>query len=310
MRTPRVLFLGTRCGASAEALAPLATAGFDIRIVVPGSPGQPTGSRGQVPDQDSGDPLSAMAARAGFPVSVTPSIRDADRWAALVGSGIDLLVTACFPWRVPSGLVEMATYGGVNVHPSLLPVGRGPAPVFWTIRRGERRTGVTIHALTHVFDAGPILARAEVPTPTDPPLPLDELERSLFRLGGEMLPGVLRDLVAGTARPEPQDDAEATDSPVPGPGDYLIPTTLPAAWAYRFTRSVRGSGPTKVLIGTTGEVVSVADAVGFDPAGSGTPPVVWRDATVTVRFLDGTVTFTLDGPREPCSGLDGATIAS
>lgn len=329
-RTPRVLFLGTRCTNSAGVLASLVGAGFEVRVVVPGPPGQSTAIDVAEPHREPGsderrvppepvidasrplrrplvnagdDPLSTVAAGAGFPINAAPTIRRPDRWASLVGDGVDLIVTACFPWRVPAGLVALAPLGGVNVHPSLLPLGRGPHPVFWTVRRGERMTGVTIHLLTETFDAGPILAKAMIPTPTDPPLAIDDLERRLFRLGGEMLPGVLRDLAAGTAMPEPQDHTRATDAPTPGPADYLVPTTLPAAWAYRFTRAVRGTGPTTVLIGATGEAVPVTDALALGPADLATAPVVRRGATVIVRFLDGTMTFATaptGGPSPEC----------
>ncbi|MDQ3513051.1 MAG: hypothetical protein M3462_05205 [Chloroflexota bacterium] len=285
---PRVLFFGTRCAASAEVLDPLAGAGFDVRVVVPG-PG------GHIPASAATDPLSAVAARAGFPMVATPSIRHANAWAALAGPGVDLLVTACFPWRVPTGLIASASRGAVNVHPSLLPLNRGPHPVFWTVRRGERTTGVTIHLLTDTFDAGPILARQANPVPTDPPLPIADLERLLFRMGGGLLPGVLRDLLAGTARPEPQDDHEATSAPVPGQDDYLVSTGLPAAWAYQFVRAVRGTGPATVVVGATGETVAVADALALGPPDPGAAPIVRRGATVTIRFLDGTVTFAV-GP--------------
>jgi len=47
----------------------------------------------------------------------------------------------------------------VNVHPSLLPDGRGPAPVQWILSTHPDAAGVTIHKLTAEADAGDILAQ-------------------------------------------------------------------------------------------------------------------------------------------------------
>lgn len=51
----------------------------------------------------------------------------------------------------------------LNVHPSLLPRWRGPAPVERAIMAGDRETGVTIHRTTLELDAGPIAAQRRFP---------------------------------------------------------------------------------------------------------------------------------------------------
>lgn len=66
-----------------------------------------------------------------------------------------LMVVACFPWRVPASIRAMVRRA-INVHPSLLPALRGPDPLFY-VARGDAPSGVTIHEMTDVFDAGDIL---------------------------------------------------------------------------------------------------------------------------------------------------------
>jgi methionyl-tRNA formyltransferase len=51
----------------------------------------------------------------------------------------------------------------LNVHPSLLPRWRGPAPVERAIMAGDRETGVTVHRTTAELDAGPIAAQRRFP---------------------------------------------------------------------------------------------------------------------------------------------------
>jgi methionyl-tRNA formyltransferase len=51
----------------------------------------------------------------------------------------------------------------LNVHPSLLPRWRGPAPIERAIMAGDRETGVTIHRTTPRLDAGPVAAQRRFP---------------------------------------------------------------------------------------------------------------------------------------------------
>lgn len=55
----------------------------------------------------------------------------------------------------------------VNVHPSILPHYRGPAPTHWCLERGETQTGFTLHAITPRIDDGPILYQEVVPIQPD-----------------------------------------------------------------------------------------------------------------------------------------------
>ncbi|KAK6432850.1 Methionyl-tRNA formyltransferase, partial [Oleoguttula sp. CCFEE 5521] len=78
---------------------------------------------------------------------------------------IDLIVTVSFGLLVPARLLKAATYGGVNVHPSLLPDLRGPAPIHHALLQGRKYTGVslqTMHPTT--FDAGVVLAQTPPPS--------------------------------------------------------------------------------------------------------------------------------------------------
>ena len=86
--------------------------------------------------------------------------------------GVDLIVCAAYPHRLP---VDSDGPPAVNVHPSMLPHGRGPSPIEWAILNGLSETGVSVHELTARFDAGPVLhqrALAMSPTETAPGLAL------------------------------------------------------------------------------------------------------------------------------------------
>lgn len=101
----------------------------------------------------------------------------------------DILITADYTQKIPQKAVDQIKYGGLNVHPSLLPSYRGPAPVPWALLNGETETGVSLVTLTDQFDAGNIVAQEKEPIlDTDT---TDTLLTRLFKKGAELLLQVL-----------------------------------------------------------------------------------------------------------------------
>ncbi len=101
----------------------------------------------------------------------------------------ELLLSADFTLKIPAELVNKVTYHGLNIHPSLLPSYRGPAPVPWSIIHGETKTGVTIVTISQHFDSGRIVAQQEeVILPTDT---THSLLTRLFTKGVKLLVEIL-----------------------------------------------------------------------------------------------------------------------
>jgi methionyl-tRNA formyltransferase len=98
--------------------------------------------------------------------------------------------------------------GGINVHPSLLPRYRGPAPIQAALLDGEERTGVTVQRLVQKMDAGPILSQE--PVVVDPDETAAELSQRLAAVGAELLVDVLNRMERGVLAERPQDDGCAT----------------------------------------------------------------------------------------------------
>jgi len=83
-----------------------------------------------------------------------------DRLEVIQGSGADLILCAGYPKRIPVRPGDPIP--AVNIHPSPLPEGRGPAPIEWAILTGRVTTAVTLHEMVERFDAGPILLQQDV----------------------------------------------------------------------------------------------------------------------------------------------------
>lgn len=77
--------------------------------------------------------------------------------SGLRAMGCNVLVVAGYPWLV-KGWEQHVPYA-LNFHPSPLPHGRGPYPLFKAILDAVPEWGVTAHVLEPAFDTGPILAQ-------------------------------------------------------------------------------------------------------------------------------------------------------
>jgi methionyl-tRNA formyltransferase len=109
----------------------------------------------------------------------------------------DLLLCLGFPWKFPTDALEVPRLGAMNGHPSLLPRYRGPSPVSWAIRNGERELGYTFHRMDAHLDTGAILAQGTVELGDEHSW--EELEPKMIGLVMELLPKALARIEAGDA---------------------------------------------------------------------------------------------------------------
>lgn len=96
------------------------------------------------------------------------------RWGGNVGMSVS------YPHIFPSDISQYFSGHFYNVHTSLLPNYKGPAPLYWQLRNGETETAITLHAITNVVDAGEILVQHKLPIH-----PLDTLASLANRLAYE-----------------------------------------------------------------------------------------------------------------------------
>lgn len=120
----------------------------------------------------------------------------------------DLAVVCAYGSLLKDGLLGLCPVPPLNIHPSLLPRHRGPAPVNWAVIRGDAETGVSVMFLDRGMDEGPVLSQARVPIA--PGRPARDLEEELSRLGAGLLMDAIASIKAGTESPRTQDPAMAT----------------------------------------------------------------------------------------------------
>ena len=108
-------------------------------------------------------------------------------------SRINLVIAVSFGLFVPPRILNQAQYGGLNVHPSLLPDLRGPAPIEHAILKRREYTGVSIQTLhPQHFDCGTILAQTPPGRRIPPGTYCRDLKTELAESGAAMLVEVLK----------------------------------------------------------------------------------------------------------------------
>lgn len=146
----------------------------------------------------------------------------------------DLLWVIGLSQLVPDDVISIARVAGVGFHPTMLPRGRGRAPVAWTIILGER-AAVSLFCLTDEPDAGDIIIQREVPV-----LPDDYSEDLIARTNEALFDAILElapVIEAGSLPRAPQDHAKATYYGKRTPADGVIHWHQPTDRIHRLVRA-------------------------------------------------------------------------
>ncbi|WP_028324971.1 methionyl-tRNA formyltransferase [Desulfatirhabdium butyrativorans] len=152
----RIVFMGTPEFA-VPSLKALAAAGHRIVLAVT-QPDRPAG-RGRKLEASA---VKRAALEMGIPVFQPKSIHLPESVRMLSEAKADLFVVAAFGQILKPVVLSIPAQGAINVHASLLPRYRGPAPVQWAIIRREAETGVTIMQMNEGLDTGDVLSTATV----------------------------------------------------------------------------------------------------------------------------------------------------
>jgi len=124
----------------------------------------------------------------------------------------DFFVTASYGQIIKQNILDLPKYSIVNVHGSLLPKYRGPAPIQWSIINGEKVTGVTIMKTELGLDCGEMYLKKEIE------ITLDDTSDSLFSkmaiVGGEAIVEFLDNAEHYINNGELQNESEMTYFPM------------------------------------------------------------------------------------------------
>lgn len=179
--------------------------------------------------------LRPLAEEAGVPFVTFDKVTEPAAYQALALARPDWLFVIGLSQLVPPELRDMAVAGAIGFHPTMLPKGRGRAPVAWTILLNEP-AAANLFFLTDEADAGDIIAQRPVEVRPDD-YAADLIARTNVVLE-QMVVDLCPAFASGQVPRHPQDEQRATYYPRRRPEDGLIDWRESADEIYRLVRAV------------------------------------------------------------------------
>ncbi len=228
----RVVFMGTP-DIAATCLKRILADGFEV-VGVYTQPDRPKG-RGM---KLTASPVKEVALSAGIPVFQPETFREEETVQALRDLKPDICAVVAYGRILPQKVLDIPTFGCINIHASILPQYRGSAPYQWAVLDGQKETGVTAMYLVREMDAGNMIEVSK--TPIGENETAGELLDRLAELGAALLSRTLTRFTQGPVPATPQDESQVSYAPM------LEKTMCPIDWtktAQQVHDHVRGLQP-------------------------------------------------------------------
>lgn len=143
----------------------------------------------------------------GIAVYQPEKLKDLDNTSPLL-QDYDLAIVASYGKIIPQNILNTPKHGFLNVHPSELPLYRGPSPIESQLRDGLKEIGLSIMKLDTEMDHGPILAQNKIHVENNDTSATLEIKSG--QIGGRMLVDCIEHYVNGSLIPKDQDHSRAT----------------------------------------------------------------------------------------------------
>lgn len=201
----RFLFMGT-AEFACPTLRALAASEHEALAVVT-QPDRPRG-RGRQPAMT---PVKEVALEVALPILQPERLRRRAVVDELAAFAPEVIVVVAYGNILPPRVLALPPHGCVNLHASLLPKYRGPAPLNWALIHGETESGYSIIQMDEHVDTGPMLAHEAFEVPVDEDA--TSLGKRMAELGAKGMVRVLSALEQGGLQAQPQPEAGASHAP-------------------------------------------------------------------------------------------------
>jgi methionyl-tRNA formyltransferase len=226
----KIIFMGTPEFA-VPALKALYKSNQNVVLVVT-QPDRPKGrGRKIIPP-----PVKEVAINLGCEVDQPASVRTVEFANRIATHEPDIIVVIAFGHIIPKNILELPKIAAINIHASLLPKYRGPAPIQWAIINGETKTGVTTMLMDEGLDTGDILLSSKIKIFSDDTS--DTLHDRLANLSADVLIQTIERIETGDITPISQDHAQATYAPLLKKNDGRMNWEMPAPTLEAFVRGM------------------------------------------------------------------------
>jgi methionyl-tRNA formyltransferase len=252
----KIIFMGTPEFA-VPSLKALHNSGHEVALVVT-QPDRPKG-RGQ---KVHFSPVKEAALELGYDILQPLSVRTPEFYEKAAALSPDIFVVVAFGHILPKKVLSIPQKGAINLHASLLPKYRGPAPIQRAIINMEKETGVTAMLMNEGLDTGDILLSAK--TKISSKETSSSLHDRLSRIAGDLLIMTLSGIGTNSIKPVPQDNSLATYAPLLKKKDGLIDWSKPAEKIEAFIRGMTPWPGAFTFIGSRRLKLFTSDVISID----------------------------------------------
>jgi len=127
---------------------------------------------------------------------------DDDFYKKIIEIDFECFVIVSFGHIIPKKIIELAGENTVNVHPSVLPMFRGPSPIITTLLEGCQQTGISIMRINESLDEGDIYVQSLFKISDYENK--DMLEEKMISIGAPLLNSVIEMIDRGIIEVFPQ----------------------------------------------------------------------------------------------------------
>jgi methionyl-tRNA formyltransferase len=228
--TLTIIFMGTPDFA-VPSLHLLSQKGYDVALVVT-QPDRPKG-RGR---KLVAPPVKVKAQELNLEVTQPSTLKSKEFTDQIARIQPDFLVVIAFGHILSEKILQLPKFGAINIHASLLPEYRGPAPIQWAIINGDSQTGITTMFMDKGMDTGNVLLTQKEPILTEDTAAT--LHDRLANSGADLLIRTLKGYAAHKLKPIVQDHSKATYAPLLKKQDGHINWQRPAQELEPFIRGM------------------------------------------------------------------------
>jgi methionyl-tRNA formyltransferase len=182
-------------------------------------------------------PVVEYAKKNGLGPILTPEkLSDQEFINELKALNADIFVVVAFR-ILPKVVFSIPPLGTVNIHASLLPRYRGPAPIHRAIETGEKVSGITIFRIDEGIDTGEIIKQVSIPIGDQQTTP--ELYEIMSRCGAENIVSAIEMLQKREVVPIAQNHLDACKAPKLKKDEGLVDWNLPAETIFNRLRAFK-----------------------------------------------------------------------
>jgi len=199
---PKIIFFGTSDFAATILEKLFNSSVCDLKLIVT-QPDQPVGRKQIL----TAPPVKITAGELNLPI-IQPAKLDSETEIKLKAFNADLFIVAAYGALIPETILSIPHLGCLNIHPSLLPLYRGPSPIQSCLLNGTTKTGISLMLLDKKMDHGPLISQIEYPI--EPDDSYETLSAKLADKSAELLIATLPKFISGQLTPQKQNHSAAT----------------------------------------------------------------------------------------------------